>query len=237
MLEYLLENNELLPDPNAYRAQPINVTSFSEADLINRVMDIGAGLTKSDVVSVVEALKQVITRIVAEGGTLNTELFNSSFSIKGVFTLTQQVDPHTVHLNLHPGSALRAAIQNISTRRIDNVSTGGLIHAVQDVKTGSLNDALTPDRDLRINGTKIKVTGEDAGIGVYFVNTADGARTKVDPTDIVTNNPSELMVVIPTLAAGTYNLQVVTQYSGAGRELVNPRVITLDKPLTVGAAP
>jgi hypothetical protein len=233
MLEYTLEPNALTGGPNDYRAQPINVTSFNEADIINRVLDIGAGLTRSDVVSVVEALKQVITRIVAEGGAVNTELFNATFSIQGVFTPTQEVDPHTVRLNLHPGSVLRTAIQNISTRRVDNVNTGGLIHAVQDMKTGSVNNVLTPDRDLRINGAKIKLTGTEVEVGVYFVNTTDGTRTKVDPTDIVTNNPSELMVVIPALSAGTYNVQVITQYTGSKTPLKNARTITFDKPLTV----
>jgi hypothetical protein len=229
----MLDLNNLTGNPNDYWALPINVTSYSEVDIINKVMEIGAGLTKSDVVSVVEALKQVITRIVADGGAVNTELFSASFSIQGVFTPTQTVDPHSVHLNLHPGRILRAAVQDMPTRRVDNVTTGGLIHSVQDVKTGSLNDALTPDRDLRINGLKLKVVGTDAAVGIYFVNATDGARVQVDPTDIVTNNPSELMVVIPALSVGTYNLQVVTQYSGTTTLLKNPRIITFDKPLTV----
>ncbi|MDR3311942.1 MAG: DUF4469 domain-containing protein [Spirochaetaceae bacterium] len=220
-------------DPNDYRAQPVNVKSWSEAEIIDRVMDIGAGLTRSDVASVVEALKQVLPRIVREGGAFNTELFSASFSIQGVFTAGKDIDPHSVRLNVHAGSLLRDAVKGMATRRVDNVQSGGLITSVQDVKSGSVNGTLTPDRDLRINGSKLKVMGEDAAVGVYFVNLADASRTKVDPTDVVTNNPSELMVVIPALAAGTYNVQVVTQYSGAGRLLANSRTISSDKPLTV----
>ena len=39
------------------------------------------------------------------------------------------------------------------------------------------------------------------------------AATKVDEGDIVVNNPSELMIIIPALPAGTYQLEVTTQYS------------------------
>jgi hypothetical protein len=233
MLEYTLDLNKLMSGSNDYTAQPINVTSYSEADIINKIMEIGAGLTKSDVLSVVEALKQVIVRIVADGGAVNTELFSASFSIAGVYTPTQVVDTRSVRLNLQPGRILRAAIRDIPTRRVDNVNTGGLIHSVQDVKTGSVNDALTPDRNLRIHGAKLKVVGTDASIGVYFVNVTNGARIKVDPTDIVTNNPTELLVVIPPLAVGTYNVQVMTQYTHGSSQLTTPRTITFDKPLTI----
>ena len=39
------------------------------------------------------------------------------------------------------------------------------------------------------------------------------AATKVDEGDIVVNNPSELMIIIPALPAGTYQLKITTQYS------------------------
>jgi hypothetical protein len=39
-------------------------------------MDMGAGLTRSDVVSVFEAEKKVVAMIIEEGGAVNTELFN-----------------------------------------------------------------------------------------------------------------------------------------------------------------
>jgi hypothetical protein len=93
--------------------------------------------------------------------------------------------------------------------------TGLSILQVTDVKTGSENNLLTPGRNLKINGYKIKVAGDNENTGVYFINQVSGETTKVDPTDIVTNNPSELLIIIPELAVGSYRLQVTTQYSGA----------------------
>jgi hypothetical protein len=233
MLEYVLELNELTDTPNDYRARVVNVRTYTQADIIDRIMGIGAGLTRSDILSVLEAEKQVLAAIVAEGGAVNTELFSAYPSIQGVFTLSAEPDARTVRLNLHPGKALRDALSGVKARKVSAPPTGTIIEAVTDIKTGSVNGALTPNRDLRITGSKLKIAGEEAGNGVYFVNAADGSRTAVDPTDIVENNPGSLLVVIPALAAGTYNVQIVTQYTSGGTPLKTPRTATFDKPLTV----
>jgi hypothetical protein len=64
------------------------------------------------------------------------------------------------------------------------------------------------------------------------VNQATSERTVVDVSDIVTNNPSELIVVIPDLSSGTYLLEVTTQYA-VGSLLKEPRIAMFDKTLTV----
>ncbi|SEM53899.1 protein of unknown function [Chryseobacterium taichungense] len=101
-----------------------------------------------------------------------------------------------------------------------------MILQVTDVKSDFVNDLLTSGRNLEIAGSTMKVTGEDPSVGVFFVNAAMQARIKLEASDIVTNNPSEVMVVIPELAAGTYEIKVVTQYAGI-IILKEPRVATL----------
>jgi hypothetical protein len=100
------------------------------------------------------------------------------------------------------------------------------------VKTGSVNDLLTPNRSLKIAGHKIKIAGDSAANGIYFVNQTTSECTKVDSSDIVTNNPSELIVMIPELTAGTYLLKITTQYA-VSFLLKEPRTATFDKTLTV----
>ncbi|WP_260442434.1 DUF4469 domain-containing protein [Tannerella forsythia] len=46
------------------------------------------------------------------------------------------------------------------------------------------------------------------------------------------NNPSELMIIIPALPVGTYQLEVTTQFSGSTL-LKNPRTAVFEKPLSV----
>jgi hypothetical protein len=55
---------------------------------------------------------------------------------------------------------------------------------------------------------------------------------KVDLSDVVVNNPSELMVLVPALPAGAYRVCIVTQYS-ASRLLKVPHTYLFDKELTV----
>lgn len=50
MLEYTLEMNELTDTPADMRAQVVNVTSYTQNDIVERIMRIGAGLTRSDIV-------------------------------------------------------------------------------------------------------------------------------------------------------------------------------------------
>jgi hypothetical protein len=44
--------------------QVINVTSYTQNDIVDRGLNIGAGLTRSDIVSVLEAEKQVIGAVI-----------------------------------------------------------------------------------------------------------------------------------------------------------------------------
>ena len=64
-----------------------------------------------------------------------------------------------------------------------------MIAQVFDVKTGSVNDLITPNRNLKITGEKVKIVGENPANGIYFTD-EQGTRTQVDASDIVTNTPS-----------------------------------------------
>ncbi|MDR2194363.1 MAG: DUF4469 domain-containing protein [Treponema sp.] len=236
MLEYTLEENLLTEDKRDYRAQVINVISYTREDLTERIMQIGAGLTRSDVAAVLEAATQVIAQIIAEGGAIHFLLFNAFPSIQGVFLGPDDTfDPsrHTVKLNLHAGTALHTAIASVKVKKVAAVISGTVITGVTDIKSGSVNEKLTPGRNVKLSGVKLKIAGNDASVGLYFVPVA-GDPVKVDPSDIVVNNPSEIIAVIPELSAGAYRVKIITQY-GAGKALKTPHTFTFEKELTVSS--
>jgi hypothetical protein len=110
---------------------------------------------------------------------------------------------------------------------------GARLDQVIDVKTGSVNDIITPGRNLRILGHKIKIAGENALNGVTFTWANGSTSLKVPKEDIVVNTPSEVMIVVPaTLTAQKYQLKLTTQFSGANL-LKAPRTVVFDKTLTV----
>jgi hypothetical protein len=237
MIDYYLEPNELTEDPNDLRARTTNVRPFGPEEIVERIMGIGAGLTRSDIHSVFEATKQVLSTIIREGGSVSTELFSTSFSIQGTFTASAEADPYTIRLNLHAGKVLRDAMTGLKARKVAAPAGGTIIEGVTDMKTGSLNGILTPDRDVRITGSKVKIAGEDSGVGLFFVNLETEERTQVDPTDIVENTAGHLLAVVPMLADGGYQVEIVTQYAGGGRLLKEPRTAVFDKVLRVGPEP
>jgi hypothetical protein len=235
MLEYVLEVNDLTAAPDDYRAQVANVVPHTQEDIADRIMRIGAGLTRSDIAAVLEAEKQVVVEIVSEGGSVNTDLFNAYPSIQGVFHSPEDaVDGihQKVRINLHAGTALRDAAGAVKTKKLPGIVSGTVISSVIDVKTGAQNSLLTPGRNIKISGAKLKITGEDPSVGLFFAPDAGGVPVPVDMSDLVINRPGELIAVIPNLAPGVYRVRIVTQYSG-GSLLKHPHTLTFDKPLTV----
>jgi hypothetical protein len=157
----------LTDNPNDLCAQVVNVSSLAQSDFVDRIMKIDAGLTRSDAVSALEAEKQVVAGVVAEGGAVNTELFNASPSISGGFDSPDAPFAHTkrkVHIKLQPGAALRFAFAEVKTKRVAAVVTGTVVTAVTGLKTGAVNATLTPGRDANL-----KTAGAEADLSLYFV--------------------------------------------------------------------
>jgi hypothetical protein len=108
---------------------------------------------------------------------------------------------------------------------------GAYIDEIIDVHSETVNSAITPGNMIHILGHKIKVEGEDAECGVWFVSCADGARVKITER-LGINRTTELVGTIPALTAGTYKLEVVTRYTAGGVALKEARVIKAEFVLT-----
>jgi hypothetical protein len=79
----------------------------------------------------------------------------------------------------------------------------------------------------------VKLAGDDPSVGLYFVNTADGAETKAAAESIVENTAGHILALVLPLAAGTYHAKIVTMFTGSGTPLKTPRTAVFDKPLVV----
>jgi hypothetical protein len=98
---------------------------------------------------------------------------------------------HSVSFEFNQGSLLRKELAGVEVNILGVADASLFIAQATDIKTASINDLLTPNRNLRISGGKIKIDGDSDQNGVYFINTQTNERAKVDATDIVNNNPSE----------------------------------------------
>jgi len=233
-----LYDNLLTDDPNDFSARVSSERSLSIEDICNSASTRGgADISAASMKHAVELFLKEMGYRLCDGFSVNTGYFTATPSIRGVFNSpTENFNPakHSVLFQFNQGETLRNELSTIAVEILGVADSGAFIGQVTDVKSGSINDLLTPNRNLKISGSKIKVAGDDANIvGVYFVNQRTQARTKVDETDIVTNNPSEVIVVIPELQAGTYKLEIVSQFSGSSKLLKASRIVLFDKTLTI----
>ena len=236
MIEYSLETNELTGDSTKYRAQVMNSRSYTFDDIAKHLIKHNIGLSSAAIYGLWEGIKGAVEEFVSQGGSINTELFQVRVSIKGVFNgMDDSFDPsrHQIKLNLQPGSLLLKVPGNLRAKKADsNVKVK--ISSVTDVKTGSVNGSLTPGKNVRIIGRRLKIDGPDPSCGIYFVP-EDGQTgpVKVEQTDYVVNKPSELIAVIPRLSTGKWRVRLVTQYGTGKKALKVPLSITYGKELVV----
>ncbi|GHV69408.1 hypothetical protein FACS1894199_18080 [Bacteroidia bacterium] len=237
MVEYVLTENLLTDAPDDFRAQVVNVQSHNEDDILERIMKIGAGLTRSDVRSVLEAQKQVITDLISDGDGVNTELFNAFPAIAGVFQSAEDsFDPtrHSLKLHLQPGKALKAAEAQARTKKMAGTLLPMFITSVNDLESGTVNDIITPNSNLKISGHRIKIVGDAIVDGVHFVYADGTSSIKVQNRNIALNNPSELLLIVPTLPVGQYKIRIQTYFSGNGKYILKtPHIFMFEKLLTV----
>lgn len=233
-----LYDNPLTENPNDFVArasseQSLNVRQVAEA----AVSRGGADTTVAAMVHNVELWLQEMGYQICDGFSINTEWFTVSVHIKGVFDSPHdRFDParHTIVFEFHQGSKLLKERSTVTVDILGVAESGTVISQVKDMKTGSVNDVLTPGRNLKITGQKIRIAGDKPGVGILFRSMDDPDATyPVAAEDIVVNNPSEVMIVIPALIKDTYRLEITTQFT-TGKQLLNePRTAVFDKILEV----
>ncbi|MDR0427151.1 MAG: DUF4469 domain-containing protein [Dysgonamonadaceae bacterium] len=182
-------------------------------------------------------LKEMAYRL-CDGFSINAGWFTASVHIKGTFdSPTEHFNPdkHRVLFEFHQGAELRRELSTVTVEVLGLAESGTVIAQVTDMRTGSVDNLLTPDRNLRITGQKIKVVGDEPGVGILFRSVEDpDAIYRVDPADIIINNPSEVIIVIPMLIPDTYRLEITTQFANDNRfVLKQPRTAVFNRILTV----
>lgn len=232
-----LYDNLLTPDPNDFVARVSSERSLSVADICHSAATRGgADVSDAAMSHAVELFLKEMAYRLCDGFAVNTGYFTAMPVVRGVFLNPNETfDPqrHTLQFQFTQGELMRREIEDVEVKIMGVAETGLYIGQVEDMKSRTVNEVLTPGFNLRVTGTKLRVVGDKPGVGIFFRETATNTATKVDEADIVINNPSELMIIIPALPAGTYQLEVTTQYSTGNKLLKEVRSAVFDRPLTV----
>ncbi|MDR1121567.1 MAG: DUF4469 domain-containing protein [Dysgonamonadaceae bacterium] len=237
---YLYDNALTKDDVNDYIALVSSEHSLS----VKQIAEIAALRGGSDISApamehAVNVWMKEMAYQLCDGFSVNTGWFTAAVHIKGVFNSPQeQFNPEKQHIlfEFHQGAELRRELSAVTVEILGLADSGIFIAQVEDKKSGSVNDLLTPGRNLKITGQKIRVIGNEneEGVGVFFRSQSNPAAVyPVAMDDIVINNPSEVMIVIPDLAVDTYRLEITTQFSVGQRLLNEPRTAVFDRILEV----
>jgi hypothetical protein len=255
MLDYTVVENTLKPGAG-YRAQVVGVRSRTRMDIIERILGKAPGFKAHEVEEILDAETEAVAAIVAEGDAVNTDLYAVYPGVRGSIAAGGQdgeAPRLSVHANMQPGAALKAAAAKVKLRKTAPRVSGTLIVSVTDAKTGEINGIISPGHNIVVTGQKLSVQGDDPACGVYFTPVKDagkpagakaGSRTassasrsgakavKAKKSDIIVNKPSGLIILVPPLAAGQYQLEVWTQYT-AGTPAKAVKKVRFDKELQV----
>ena len=237
-IKVFLYRNALSKTPNTFKARVRSERSLGVKDIcISATKRGGADMSASAMEHAVNLWLGEMAYLLCDGFAVNAEWFTAAVKIKGVFhNPREDFDPmkHSVEFDFRQGALLRKEREKISVKVLGMAKTAPEIVQVTDIKTGSVNDLLTPGRNLRIKGEKLKITGGNKANGVYFINKSNGERIKINDSDVIINKPSELVIVIPELEAGTYKLKLTTQFSGHSKILLKKPVNSIfNRALTV----
>lgn len=135
-------------------------------------------------------------------------------------------DKHPITFRFGARSKLRKLARDIAVDVEGIAESPGFIDTYTDLEENSVNGIFVPGNQFAIHGHRIKVEGDDPGVGVFFVPVDDPSKAK-KMTRIAENHPSRVTGIAPQTEHQHNRIEIRTQYSGtAGKPLKTLRIIT-----------
>ncbi|MDR2927913.1 MAG: DUF4469 domain-containing protein [Cytophagaceae bacterium] len=236
-LKYNLGENPLTERDEDYTAHVQPSITYDREGTIDLIVNSGTLVTRTDTVAVFNLFEEVVSSETRKGCTFNLPLFNTSFSISGVFDgPLDSFDPsrHKLNVNVTKGTLLRDAEKNIKLTKTNAYAAMPQIQEVKDCLSGSVNELLTAGGVIELRGHTLKIDGDATLCGLWFIT--ETGEELMSPV-IIENRPSKIIAMIPAIPEGVEKLKVtvkiVTQYSTGGRLLKTLKQCTYSKNLFI----
>jgi hypothetical protein len=179
-----------------------------------------------------EILKDIALEKVLDGCSVAFGLTYNNLKVNGTFYGNHpkwNPEENSVSLQATPLAIVRQKIDQLQVDVRGMSSTGIVINTVTDVASAEVNTRLTPGGGMNISGSKIKIVGDVAGVGIHLRNIDSQEVWDILPTSILVNDPSKISFIIPSdLREGDYHLSITTQYSNGSILLKEARTYTFD---------
>jgi hypothetical protein len=222
----------------AYLARTDDEKSLRSEDVCAALQTRG-GHDGSSYMTLVENIREFLDEMVyqlCDGYSINLGYISIHPRIGG--TWENALEPfdrkkHPIGFTFRVLKPLRDLMANIEVFIEGIANTNGFIAEVTDVTTEAVNEVLTPEGMFAISGHKIKIAGESADCGVFFVNVASPGQRLRAVGHLAENSASKVIGMLPELGAGKWQVEVVTQFTGSGTLLKTPRAARLAAELRV----
>ena len=208
-------------------------------DIAERIVNEGSEIKYETLLAIINQHDSIIGGAVCDGYSVLTGVAQFSPRVTGNWLgKSANFDPSTNKLTLDMvlSKEMRDALATVGVEVLGVKEGGGAgIGLVTNTLDGNTDGYITPGEDILIEGTKIKIAGDEEMCGVFFV--LRGAETetvrKVDRR-LTQNNPSSIIARVPAdLEPGEYILRIVTQFSNSAVLLKEPRTLEYEQPLFV----
>ena len=221
--------NYLKNGGGAYIARTINEKTLFIEDVC-AAMKTRAGFTGS-YATLLENVRQYYDEVayqLCDGFAVTNGYYTIHPNIGGSFNSAGETHDHHKHpisFRFGARAKLRSLIKNISVAVEGIADTSGYIDTFTDYEEDAVNSIFIPGNQFAIHGHKIKLTGEDPSIGVYFVPVEDPSKAK-KVERVAENSPSKITGIAPNTEYLYNRIEIRTQFAGSGTiRLKSPRTI------------
>jgi hypothetical protein len=235
ILKAWLRKNALTDEPDNYIAMPASIGSVGINDILDQMVSEGMEMKRETVLNIINRYNRTAADMVVSGYNVNTGLVYMRPAIKGVFFgKIWNPEVNSVHVALKQGSYLRTAIAETTVEILGEQAIPLEILSLTDSATGNTDGTLSKGRNAELKGAYLKITGENPDCGITFRNLGTDETIKLGASDIVLNEPSRLLILLPaSLVEGMYELTVCTQFTGGGSTLKQPRSVSFETPVSI----
>ncbi len=232
-LNVRLYDNHLTEDPTDFFGKIKSAGTLTNASISNLMTKEGIELKEETILDILTRADRIKAEQLGAGYSINTSFCNAYPKISGPFNSPTEKfnkEKHKIGATIMAGSLTQKELAKAEVDVLGEATVEPVIGMVTDTLSGTENSTITPNNVIKIQGNRIKVVGEGLDIGVWLVNQADNSRKQC--TQLISNNPKEVLAMVPALEAGEYVLEIVTQFSG-GTTLKSPRTASFEHILIV----
>ncbi|MBN1646423.1 MAG: DUF4469 domain-containing protein [Spirochaetales bacterium] len=228
---YFLYENKLCDDTEkVFSAKVRSRGTVERKDLVDMIHERNTTVTRQEVAAVLEHLEEVVLSSIRMGYNVHTGIFNTSLSIRGLFSdMGDEFDAerHRLLLNVRPTRRVRKFVsEDLALEKTKPTRPVPLLFSLYDYASDSSDRLLTPGHVIDLTGSDFQFAPEDEAQGVYFVHNGSGERCRC--ARIKEWTAKRAVCLVPAdLPAGGYTVQAVCGFGASLRTAVLENTVTV----------